>query len=222
MRDTKCYCRKGFSFIEVMVATAIMAMAFLPIAGLIKDSFHHVGDQRLEAAVATYAAEVMNEWMFVKPYNEVCIDLGDPGDKQWFTVVSDKELDDGLVVQVIVNVYETDPDDDAENHMTFEYVRIGYHSSSGCPGGAENTLIADPASVPTNLRNVNSGAADRPYPSVVDSKYVATGLPPMVTMHMTFRWRGKWEDWPVSGSTEETAWERTNTRHLICRRANLQ
>jgi hypothetical protein len=210
-----------------MVASAIMAMAFLPIAGLIRDSFHKVGDQRMEGAVATYAAEVMNEWMFEKPYRDVTVNLDGDASGPWSYTIPDKELEDGLVVQVVVNVYEVDPDLDAGitgNEMTFEFCRIDYHSPSGCAGGEENTLTADPVTVADNLRNINSDADEIPYPARVDSKYgpLGTDLPPMVTIHMAFRWKARWETWPLPGSDEETSWERTRMRHLICRRANLE
>ena len=219
---------RGFSFVEIMVASAIMAMAFLPIAGLIRDSFHRVGDQRMEAAVATYAAEIMNEWMFEKPYADVCINLSDPPDgtaKSWSYTIPDKELADGLVVQVVVNVYEVDPDPASdENKMTFEYCRIDYHSPSGCAGGVENTITSDPVDDAANLRNTDSDASEIPYPARVDSKYAVGGtdLPPMVTIHMLFRWKARWENWPDPGSDEEALWERQRMRSLICRRANLE
>jgi len=214
---------RGFSFIEILVATAIMAMAFLPIAGLIKDSFHKVGDQRMEAAVATYAAQVMNEWMFEKTYGSICVDL--PGTGPWSAVL-DRELEDGIVVQVVVNIFAVDPDtSNSINDMTFEYCRIPYHPPSGCAGGAENTISADPVDDADNLRNITSVASEIPYPGIIDSKYdeTAADIPPiMVTIHMSFRWKARWEDWPLPGSPTEALWERTRKRDLICRRANLE
>jgi hypothetical protein len=64
-----------------------------------------------------------------------------------------------------------------------------------------------------------------PYPRIIDSKYDETDLdvpPIMVTIHMSFTWRARWEDVPLPGSPAEALWERTRKRDLICRRANLE
>ena len=202
---------RGFSFVEVLIATAILAVAFVPIAGLIQQSFSQVSGQRMEAAAASYAAKVVNEWMFEKDYDTIdCTN----------TTIPEEDIGDGIFVRVDVSVWEVDPPGSPPtgitgNDMTFEYYRIRYHSP--CADGRE-TNNYDTSIDPEDLRNLDRGVA-APYTGTIDSKYQGSdATPPMKTLYFTFQWRGRWEEWPAVGTREE----RLRTRYIICRRANLE
>jgi len=207
---------RGFSFVEVLIATAILAVAFVPIAGLIQQSFTQVSDQRMEAAVASYTAQVVNEWMFEKRYdviNDNC-----PG----VVPLGDKQLADGVVVAVTIDLWEVDPEPggtyngNAVNRMTFEYYRIPYHPP--CASAAEVNDYPVPPSDGALLRN-KSSSAPVPYTYMIDSKYQGTDAKaPLITMRFTIKWRGRWESWPAAGSRED----QLRTRYVVCRRANLE
>lgn len=203
--------KRAFSFVEVLIATAIIAVVMVPIAGMMRQSFSQVSGQRMESAVASYAAKVVNEWIFEKDYDDLDVSVGA------YTVEEQIGVDQGIDVKVDIAVYEVDPPGSpgiSGNDMTFEYYRIPYHSP--CSGGAE-TNDYDSSIDSDNLRNVDR--SDPPYTPSIDSKYQgASAKPPLKTICFTFQWKGVWEAWPAVGSREE----RLRTRFIICRRANLE
>lgn len=206
MKTERCRGAAAFSFIEILVAAAILAVAFVPIAGLLQDSFGKVSDQRMEAAAASFAAQVMNDYLFNRPYAEI-----EPtADRGGVPMTFDFTHEDGVDVRCELFVYEVAPG--SGNQMTFEYRRIPYHNPAvACASGSEGAFAS------------GDGTNEAPRAADLDSKYQSgTPVPPLKTLHLTVRWKGRWEAWPATGSPEETRWERTRTRHLVTRRANLE
>jgi hypothetical protein len=195
--------RCGFSLVEALVAAFILAAAFVPISGLIRDSFSQVSDQRMEAAAASYAAEVMNEWLFKRSYAQVPV--GGPH-------VQVFNLPDGIVIRCEMWVFEVDPVPGGKNDMTFEYLRVPYHRPSGCPSGGE-----------AQYPGLQPGDFQQPVAANLDARYQGLNpVPPLKTLHLMIQWRTRWEQWPAVGSPLEQQWLKTRTRHLITRRANLE
>ena len=104
----------GFSFVEIMVAMGIMALALVPIVSIIQHSHHQLADEKAEAAVASYASSIFNEALFKRSYDEVISESGE-------------EEIDGTSIKWELEVAEL-------SNLELQFQRARYHQP--CAGGA--------------------------------------------------------------------------------------
>jgi len=110
---------RGFSFVEIMVALGIMALALVPIVSIIQHSHHQIADEKAEATVATFAKSIFNKALFQQSYGDVESGAGE-------------EIIDGTTIRWNLEVAEVP-------NFTLQYQRVKYHEpcGGGACGGAE-------------------------------------------------------------------------------------
>ncbi len=183
---------------ELLIATAILAMALVPVAGYIVSSFTKVSVQKMEATAASFAAEKMNEFLFKEDYDS---DLLNVGSGSW----SEEELEEGVTVRWKLDVWETT--DENGDEISFDFVRVPYHVP--CPDGGETHGGEFAAWVGGRPDPMPKDKADRQF----DGKII------LKTLLFTIQFKGRWETWE---ELESSGKMELRTRRLVTRRAYLK
>lgn len=158
--------RHGVTFTEIMIATAIMAAAFIPIAGMIRSWFAQEKQEKMEAKMASFISVKMNEYLVEKPWDEV-----EPCD---WTPIPPAEMDN------IEVEYKVAVEDIVTDASTFEFPDVVYHEP--CSGGNEAGATLTDVNRPVN-------ELDR------DTTGGGTSFLKEIELTVRWRWPGTNSDW---------------------------
>ena len=116
--------RHGFSFVEILMALGIMALALVPIVSIIQHSHYQIADEKAEKAVANFADTIFNKALFKQTYEEVVSDSGE-------------EVIDGTTIRWNLEVAEV-------SNFALQFQRVRYHEPCGASGCNKTVELLDP------------------------------------------------------------------------------
>lgn len=126
MRDPM---RRGVTFTEVLVATAILGLAMAPAVGALVKTFSQIQSEKSESIAAAYAGKLLNQILFELSFDEVLSKTNTPNFK--FSETSGFLLD-GCTMKWNIEV-------EPVSGLTFRFMRPEYHAPD--PGGERGTVV---------------------------------------------------------------------------------
>lgn len=170
MRTNRPRGRRGVSFTEIMVASAIMAAAFIPIAGMVRSWYQQEQGEKMEAKISSFVSVKMNEYLVEKSWDDVT-------SCDW-TAIPPAEMDN-IEVEFKVRV-----EDIVTNASSFEFPDVVYHEPTNCAGGNE---------AGATLQTVNRPVVE------LDRDTTGGGTSFLKEIELAIRWRwpgtnGDWSD----------------------------
>jgi prepilin-type N-terminal cleavage/methylation domain-containing protein len=119
--------RHGFSFVEILISTAILGLAMAPVIGMISKTFSQLRQEKTEALAANYAGKLLNQVLFEATFAEAQGMTDTPTLK---FDQSDFDAEDGCRLKWKIEC-------SAVPNLKFEYKSPIYHPphAGGEPGG---------------------------------------------------------------------------------------
>lgn len=177
--------RRAASFVEIIIAMALLGGALVPIASMLIDTAGQSASTKAEAAAASYAAKLLNRFLDEVDFDDAVLEdtgAGSPHASEDFggnPTVDNTVIRWNLEVRVIPNT-----------SIFFQHYLLRYHdpaSGTPCTGGAEAKISAATVLTPTVSRDVNVTTPNEKSVDDLDRKNA--GQPVLKELRLTIQWK---------------------------------